>query len=101
MSGSNGGFPPRESFSCDEYEDETPINSPNYLFLDAVDVDDILSLSISGNSIIVIDSEGRTLGSITPDNVSRLKKCIEDGFDYEVLVIEKDGGRCVVRIYAI
>jgi len=42
--------------------------------------------------------KGKIAGVLMPKLIVRLKECIESGVEYNAIVLEKSGGRCMVEI---
>jgi hypothetical protein len=116
MSG-NGGSSPREVGTpgvgtpddvCGSLRVETAINSPVAQVIRGLKVDDVLSVEIEisdaatrTKSLVAKDMSGRKAGSLTPPSLIAIINCIEDGFEYEAVVLEKVvGGLVRVRIQA-
>ena len=97
--GSGGGGAQRE---CPDFYEETILNSPNHIVLANIEEDDALDVVINeegGQSIVVaVDSDGNVAGSITVGSLAHLIECIEEGYDYEAVVMDIEGGRCRVQV---
>lgn len=87
-----------------EEEDEclisesTVLQSPNPEPLEDASEGDIHRVQLQEGAVRVVDSEGRTIGSIAEPWMDTLKECIQAGYQYRARVLEIDGGKCKVRI---
>ncbi|EFK55806.1 hypothetical protein ACFU8T_19160 [Sphingobacterium spiritivorum] len=103
MSGS-GGFggyelPAREKFDCLFSSVAVKVSSIDLNVLAELIVGNILELEISNSgSLILIDGNGQTLGSIMHHNTSDIINCIKQGNNYHGVVINITSPTCTVEI---
>jgi hypothetical protein len=113
MSGSSGGgggsgggreFPPvKTGDNCEKLDVPTLLNSPvptvvaNLKKGDRLEV--VLRKAGSLARLEAVDSRGKVAGSLTPNELLQIVRCIEDGHDYVAVVMsDPAGGAVKVRI---
>ena len=62
---------------------------------DALDV----VLNEEGHGVI-LESNGRTAGSLIGTQVAQLVNCLNSGFEYQAIVAKINGGQFIVRVEA-
>lgn len=97
-----GGWPPEE-LDCSAIRDTTILNSPDPVVLSRLSVGDVLSIRAESDDgpLVAVDSEGSVAGSITSLSMSRMLRCISEGWDFQARVSELEGGRCRVEIWSV
>ena len=101
MSGSgSGGYEPsvKTNFDCDTGVIITNLSSVDFQILAQHKSGDILSVEIFQNSVIVVNGNGETLGSVLHANVVELRECIELGNIYSAEIISITVTSCKVQI---
>lgn len=96
--GGGGGIPTTD---CASLVQRTALNSPDPAVLATLKVKDVLGVRFRGAEQTIVGAftrDGRLAGTITYTGVTRLAKCLADGFKYVALVLEIDGGDCRVEI---
>lgn len=100
--GDGGGSAPDE---CSSLVVETPLNSPVAQVVRDLKKGDVLRVELEVSAaqirtLVAKDSVGRIAGSLTPPSLMRILACIEGGFKYDAIVLDKVGGLLPVRIQA-
>ncbi|WP_133987068.1 hypothetical protein [Pseudodesulfovibrio indicus] len=94
-----GGGAHRE---CPDFFEETVLNSPNHIVLANLEEGDLLSVYLNDegghSTVLAVDGDGNSAGSITIGSLAQLIECLEDGYDYVAVVVSVDGGHCRVQI---
>lgn len=98
-SGVGSGFIAQEE-ECADIKIQVRLSSVDEAVLASVNIHDRLQVQKEDASIVAT-KDGKIVGAIASMDVVRLKKCIDNGYKYEGIVIEKDDGKCVVRISVI
>ncbi|WP_158545701.1 hypothetical protein [Haloferax sp. Atlit-19N] len=76
----------------------TLLHSPNPEPLGEADVGDICSVRLRDGAVCVVDTQGRTVGSIAEPWIGTLKECIKQGRTYRARTLVIDGGKCEIRV---
>lgn len=77
------------------------MNSPNPAVIGQLTVGDNLEISLNSAGLgVVVELNGEDAGAITATQVAQLINCINSGFEYRAVVVQLNGGQCVVRIEA-
>jgi hypothetical protein len=100
-SGGGGGGPGVPTTDCASLVQRTALNSPDPTVLANLKVKDALEVRfrIPGQTMIgAFTADGALAGTITYAGVTRLAKCLADGFKYVGLVLKIDGGECQIEI---
>jgi len=102
MSGSRNNMPSGnnsvEDLNCNNLFIETNLSSPNSEVLEDLAVDDILFLSLNEkNVILAVTDKNKIAGSIT-SSVTKLIKCLNDGYHFVGIIFELDGTKCKIKI---
>ncbi len=102
MGGSgSGGFTPPSSSPCARLTFQATVNSPNPAVIGQLTVGDNLEISLNSAGLgVVVELNGEDAGAITATQVAQLINCINSGFEYRAVVVQLNGGQCVVRIEA-
>lgn len=100
--GSGGGS---SQDRCGSLVVETTLNSPVAQVIRGVKVDDVLSVEIEVSptrvkTLVAKTASGDIAGALTPPSLITIINCIEGGFEYEAVVLEKSAGLVRVRIQA-
>jgi hypothetical protein len=112
MSGSSGGggggggreLPPsKPDDNCEKLDVPTLLNSPVAKVVATLKKGDRLDVVLkkTGNlhRLEAVDSQGKVAGSLTPNELLQIVRCIEDGHEYvAVLTADPAGGAAKVRI---
>lgn len=96
-----GGDPPS---SCESLIINTQLTSPKASVLKQVKEGDELLVAIElyeGSSVIVALHNNVVAGGLSAPSVQRLRKCIEDGFNYSATVLAIGGGQVRVRVHCV
>lgn len=105
MSGSGGGGyvpPQRAKFDCKNGQIITMLSSIDLIVLKKLAVGTILEVEIGASeSLVVIDADGETVGSIVHPSTSDIIECIKSGNQYESEIIEINFPACKVKIKSI
>lgn len=84
---------------CNEIQIQVRLVSINEEELKFVNIGDSLNIIIKGSSVVAVNrNSSSTIGAIASADVVRLKRCIEKGYKYKGIVIEKDDESCVLVI---
>jgi hypothetical protein len=102
MGGSgSGGYTPAPSSPCARLAFQATVNSPNPSVISQLSVGDSLNVSLNPQGQgVVVESNDVMAGAITATQVAQLVNCINSGFEYRAVVVQINGGQCVVRIEA-
>lgn len=102
MSGSGGGgyVPPQSvKFDCESGTINTAISSVDLVVLSTQRVGDILQVELSAiETIVLVNRNGETLGSIAHRSTKELIECIKDGNDYKATITSINSPVCNVKI---
>ena len=113
MSGSSGGgggggdgrgLPPgKPGDNCEKLDVPTLLNSPVPKVVASLKKGDRLDVVLKKTGSITrleaVDSNGKVAGSLTPNELLQIVRCIEDGHEYvAVLTADPAGGAAKVRI---
>lgn len=105
MSGSGGGgyIPPeRTKFDCIKGQIITVLSSIDLIVLKKLAQGNLLEVEIDKNeALIVINSDGETVGSILHPNTIDIIECIKGGNYYSAEIIEINFPACKVKIKSI
>jgi hypothetical protein len=86
---------------CDRLDFEAVLSSPNPDVLPTLGHGESVEIDLNeGGIVIVKNSSGEVLGSITRDKGEKLKACIDEEHYFYGKVVEVRGHRCVVRIWS-
>lgn len=98
--GGTGGGEPGPVPSCESLTAKVPLNSPDPKVIGALKPQDILQVRLqkAGGPVLVVTKTGKVAGSITSTLLARLIRCIEQGFEYEAVVLSVKGAMCEVQI---
>lgn len=103
MSGSgsgSGGYTPMPSseFNCIYGVIDTNLVSVDFELLKKYIIGDTLNVDMLGKTVVVENNDGEVLGSVLHPNLDDLKKCIEQGNEYQAEIIKILPTVCHVRI---
>jgi len=105
MSGSGGGgyVPPQSvKFDCELGIINTAVSSIDLAVLTNQRVGDVLDLELSViETVILVNRNGETLGSIAHRSTIELIDCIKKGNDYQATITSINNPACNVRIERI
>jgi len=98
-SGTPGYKPTPPANPCARLSFQATVNSPKPDVTSRLTVGDALDVALSPQGQgVVLEQNGQLAGSIVGSRVAQLVNCINSGFDYQAIIIELNGGHCVVRI---
>lgn len=100
MGGSgSGGYTPPPSSPCARLIFQATLNSPNPGVVGLLSVGDSLEVLLNPQGQgVTVEFNGEVAGAITAMQVAQLINCMNSGFLYQAIVLQIEGGRCVVRI---
>lgn len=98
-SGSGGYKPTAPTSPCARLAFQATINSPKPTVVVQLKVGDVLDVVLTpqGQSV-VLEHNAQQAGSLTGTQVAQLINCINSGFEYRAVVVQLNGGQCVVRV---
>lgn len=98
-SGSGGYNPiPSSGFNCIYGVIETSLVSVDFELLKKYSIGDILNVDMLGATVVIENNDGEVLGSVLHPNLEDLKKCIEQGNEYQAEITKIQPSACHVRI---
>lgn len=53
---------------------------------------------MEGGQGVIVLRKGELVGALTGARVAQLLDCLLMGFEYQAVVVETDGGQCLVRV---
>lgn len=105
MSGSGGGgyVPPQSvKFDCESGIINTAVSSVDLTVLATQRVGDTLSIELSEiETVILVNGNGETLGSIAHRSTIELIDCIKNGNEYQATITSINTPACNIRIERI
>ena len=105
MSGSGGGgyVPPQSvKFDCESGIINTAVSSVDLTVLETQRVGDTLSIELSEiETVILVNGNGETLGSIAHRSTIELIDCIKNGNEYQATITSINTPACNIRIERI
>ncbi|WP_373031427.1 hypothetical protein [Sulfurovum sp.] len=93
--GGGGVIAPSED--CSDIVIKVRLSSVNASILKTVHIKDILKIKKEGASLVAVKGSD-IVGAIASIDVIKLKKCIDEGYEYTGLVVEKEEGKCILVI---
>jgi hypothetical protein len=98
--GDGGGGGGESGFSCSTLRYKTTLNSPVPTVITYLKPKDILNLEQrkKPDGPLYAVAKGHVAGTIAGAMLIQLLKCIEDGFEYEAVVIKVVGGNVEVEV---
>jgi hypothetical protein len=98
-SGSGGYKPSAPTSPCARLTFQATINSPKPALLTQLKVGDLLDVVLNPQGQgVILEHNTQPAGSLTGTQVAQLINCINSGFEYQAIVVQINGGQCVVRI---
>ena len=98
-SGSGGYKPTAPSSPCARLTFQATINSPKPTVIGQLKVGDSLEVLLNPQGQgVILEHNVQLAGSLTGTQVAQLINCINSGFEYKAVVVQLNGGQCVVRI---
>ena len=82
---------------CDITEDTT-LNSPNRTVLTTLRDGDVLAIELQDGRRLLAKHGAQVAGSVTSASHARILQCMQQGRDYEAVVLSVQGGACRVRL---
>ena len=105
MSGSGGGgyVPPQSvKFNCESGVLSTAVSSVDLVVLAKHRTGDILDVELSEfETVILVNSNGETLGSVAHRSTAELIECIKKGNNYQATITSINTPACNVKIERI
>ena len=109
MSGGGSGGSPYDTtgevqIDCAKLVERTYINSAVPELVAPIKVGDALGVEVrivdGAATLIAFNDQHQIVGSLTPPRLPQIVACLQKGFSYEAIVLEKSGGRIKVEIRA-
>lgn len=98
-SGPRGYEPTAPTSPCARLTFQATINSPKPIVVGQLKVGDSLDVVLNPQvQGVILEHNAQTAGSLTGTQVAQLINCINSGFEYQAVVVQLNGGQCVVRI---
>lgn len=99
--GGGGGFD-RPTTDCSRLRFDTHVASPVPAALPTLTVGEILEVILANqkNTVVVIavTQAGQRVGGIASTDVTQLRKCLEDGFEFQAVIRSIAGAQVKIRV---
>ncbi len=101
--GSSGGWsiPPssrRNSTKCEDLSIEMYISSPQMNLIDELDLNELLYIKNTNNTLTVYTEENKCLGSLINAEVIDIMECIKKGFRFRAHILKIDGADILISV---
>jgi hypothetical protein len=100
--GGGGGDFDRPATDCSRLRFEAHVASPVAAVLSALTVGEVLDVAQvnqSGTVSVVLNKKnGQRVGGLASPQVAQLRKCMDDGFDFQAVVLSINGAQVRVRV---
>lgn len=88
-----------ETSLCEKLAFKTQLASPNHEILSKLKVGNQLAITLEDRgSIVAVTKDLKYVGGILSRQQSKLKDCIEKGFEFSANITAIDGGNCEIKI---
>lgn len=100
-SGSGGGGYAEPILRCETISFSTDVNSPQQDALEGLQVNHVLDIKLSNNTVVVIRKDNqKLLGSINWTSILKLNECLSDGYKYIAVVRLIQDGLVTIHVSA-
>lgn len=99
--GGDGGGGGQEDLKCEDLRFHTSLNSPDPDIVTKLALKEVLKLEQrkEGGPLLAITRSKKVAGSIAGSLLLRLLRCIEEGHEYEAVVVKITGGNVEVEVH--
>jgi hypothetical protein len=96
---SRGYRPSAPSSPCARLTFQAAVNSPQPAVIAKLTVGAVLDVVAGATGqTVVVEFVGQVAGVLTGIHVSQLANCIASGFQFQAVVVQLQGGLCVVKV---
>jgi hypothetical protein len=83
---------------------DTQLSSPKPAVIAGIQVGEVLDVAVqdmAGTSAVVVLRQGQIAGGLASPELTRLRQCISEGYQYKATVTDVQGGQVRVRVSAV
>lgn len=99
--GGGGGGDPDPETPCDRLRFSAQLTSPQPQVVATLSVGEVLDIataSMRGQVVVQVLKHGQVAGGLTGPEASSLRRCMDEGHDYNATVQSVNGGQVRVRV---